>query len=69
VCDTCASNICPPGGNENDYHWCPTHWELRAEAEGENEGENEECHSDESSNPYAFRKKGHSWINLTSSHS
>ena len=69
VCDTCASNICPPGGNENDYHWCPTHWELRAEAEGENEGENEECHSDESSNPFAFGRTGHSWINLTSSHS
>ena len=68
VCDTCASNICPPGGNENDCHWCPTLWELREEAEGENECENEECESDESSNPFAFRKTGHSWVTLTSSH-
>ncbi len=51
VCDQCASNMCPPGGNENEYHWCPTHWEHRAEAEGENEG----CESDEDSNPFAFR--------------
>ena len=58
VCNTCASNICPPGGNENEYHWCPTHWELRAEAEGENE----DCESDEDSDPFrvAFRPTGRS---------
>ena len=44
------------GGNENEYHWCPTHWELRAEAEGENE----DCESDEDSDPFAFRPTGRS---------
>ncbi len=56
VCDRCASSLCPPGGNESDYQWCPAHWEHRAEAEGESE----ECESDEDSDPFAFRPTGRS---------
>jgi len=37
VCDACASNMCPDGGNENEYHWCPSHCLLPALSDSDDE--------------------------------
>jgi len=61
VCDSCASNMCPEGGNENEYHFCPAHCLLPAPEEDEKE-DRKECasDSDDEPDPFAFVPTGRS---------
>ena len=49
VCDSCASNMCPVGGNENEYHFCPAHCLLPPPEEGD---------FDDERDPFAFVPTG-----------
>ena len=55
VCDSCASNMCPEGGNENEYHFCPAHCLLPPPEEDE-----KECDSEDEPDPFAFVPTGRS---------
>jgi len=41
--------MCPEGGNENEYHFCPAHWQFPPPEEGD---------FDDEQDPFAFVPTG-----------